>query len=119
MPASKLRSTCGQRTRALGYLRNSTGAWNPGYSSPMLHPLEIPTLEPNTACHECNRFFAELGEVMRSRDAESEQALNADELTLVERRFSAAYGSIFRDWMDHKLTHESGSLRRYLAILNA
>jgi hypothetical protein len=84
----------------------------------MLHPLEIPKLEVETACRECEGFLTRLREAMRSRDAELEQALSGNEVTRVERRFSSVYGSLFRAWMDHKLTHESGSLRRYLAILN-
>lgn len=84
----------------------------------MLHPLELPTLDPTTACVECRGFVQSLSCLMRSRDADLEHAFDPVEIENLEERFQREYREVFLCWMDHKLTHETGSLRRYLAILN-
>ena len=84
----------------------------------MLHPIEIPTPDRSSLCHDCDAFIAELAELTCTRDAEVEQALESTAVAEAEERFRSSYAERFSAWMEHRRTHESGSLRRYLAILN-
>jgi hypothetical protein len=83
----------------------------------VLHPMEIPQLDPHTPCRECQRFLRQILEVRHQRDSLLERAFETTEIVEVEQQFQNDYSSVFRCWMEHKLTHESGSLRRYVAIL--
>jgi hypothetical protein len=102
----------------LNYQRNSTSLAGIRYIFAMLHPLELPTLDPMTACVECREFVHSLSALMRSRDADLEHAFDSIEVENLEERFKREYRELFLCWMDHKLSHETGSLRRYIAILS-
>jgi hypothetical protein len=74
----------------------------------------IPRVEP-TDCSQCLAFHREASTKLRERDLALEQAFDAAQVAEIEQEFDRSYIAIFRAWMDHKSTHETGSLREYVA----
>jgi hypothetical protein len=85
----------------------------------MLHPLEIPTIHTHAPCDECRGYVSRLASIECSYLAELAEAFESTEIAETEHRCRAEYNSVFRDWMEHKLSHETGSLKRYLDILKS
>jgi hypothetical protein len=73
----------------------------------------IPRVEP-TDCSQCLAFHREASTKLRERDLALEQAFDAAQVAEIEQEFDRSYIAIFRAWMDHKSTHETGSIRKYL-----
>jgi hypothetical protein len=59
-------------------------------------------------------FHREASQQLRERDISLEQAFDAAEVAQIEQDFDRQYIALFRGWMDHKATHETGSLRKYV-----
>jgi hypothetical protein len=60
-------------------------------------------------------FHRQASQRLRERDIALEQAFDAAEIAQIEQDFDREYIALFRNWMEHKATHETGSLRRYVA----
>jgi hypothetical protein len=60
-------------------------------------------------------FHREASQQLRERDIALEQAFDSTEIAQIEQDFDRQYIALFRGWMDHKATHETGSLRKYVA----
>jgi hypothetical protein len=60
-------------------------------------------------------FHREASQQLRERDIALEQAFDAAEIAQIEQDFDRHYIALFRSWMDHKATHETGTLRKFVA----
>ena len=80
----------------------------------MSRKTSIPKIE-SFDCRECLAFHKEASEKLREREFALEQAFDSHDIAQIEQDFDACYMAIFRAWMDHKSTHETGSLREYVA----
>lgn len=80
----------------------------------MSRKTAIPQIE-SLNCHECLAFHKEASQKLREREFALEQAFDSHDIAQIEQDFDACYLAIFRAWMDHKATHETGSLRKFVA----
>lgn len=78
----------------------------------------IPQIEP-TDCRECLAFHREASSKLRERDLELEQAFESHDVARIEQDFDRSYMELFRAWMDHKSTHETGTMRKYIAQIRS
>jgi hypothetical protein len=70
-------------------------------------------------CRECIAFHREASAKLNERDLALEQVFDAHEIAEVEQEFDRNYMALFRAWMDHKTTHETGTMRKYIAQIRA
>ena len=70
-------------------------------------------------CRECIAFHKEASAKLREREFALEQAFDSHDIAQIEQEFDTHYMSIFRAWMDHKTTHETGSLRKFVEQFRA
>lgn len=85
----------------------------------MVQTAEFAMLERTYACAACNRFVQELSAAVRQRQSELEEAFETTEVAEAEQRFDEAYSAKFRAWIDHRMTHDTGSLRKYVAAFRS
>jgi hypothetical protein len=65
-------------------------------------------------CDECQAFRRQLAEREREFESLRKQTIDAAELGELKQSFDSAHIAIFREWMEHKATHESGSFHKFV-----
>jgi arsenate reductase-like glutaredoxin family protein len=72
------------------------------------------SLDTCSTCTECQAFRRQLAEREREFESLRKQTIDAAELGELKQSFDSAHIAIFRNWMEHKSTHESGSFHKFV-----